>query len=227
MRRAEASSQASRNPLPEGDARQGLVQVHGVELLAVGLEAGYRIFPIKLAHLMTDLARLRVKAAQDAIEADDEVDAAEFGVELLQHAGGGAQHVLRSRDREDQTFVYGTKERETAVGVHVADRAAVVVAADLHDEGIGREAEGTEIVGQEPDGGGVFARRRLGVEFVDDAVLGVGRGDDELDGSGLEVLRLEYAEGELALDHHQDRCALGYPAAVQQLRTLEREAVAG
>ena len=48
--------------------------MHGVELLTVGLKASDRIFPIKLAHLMTDLARLRVKAAQDAIEAGTEPD---------------------------------------------------------------------------------------------------------------------------------------------------------
>ena len=40
---------------PEGDACQSLVEVHGVVLLAVGVEAGNRIFLIELIHLMTDL----------------------------------------------------------------------------------------------------------------------------------------------------------------------------
>ena len=41
------------------------------------------------------------------------------------------------------------------------------------------------------DGGGVFAGGRFGIEFIDDAVFSVGRGDDKLDRRRLEVLGFE------------------------------------
>ena len=92
--------------------------------------------------------RLGVKPAQDAIEANDEIDAAERRVELLNMLVGGAEHVARARDGENEAFVDGAKERQAAVRIHVADGAAVVVAANLHDERIGRKAERAEVVGQ-------------------------------------------------------------------------------
>ncbi len=52
-------------------------------------------------HLMTDLARFGVKPSQDAIEADDEIDAAERRVQLLQCALGGAENVARPRHGEN------------------------------------------------------------------------------------------------------------------------------
>ena len=139
---------------------------------------------------------------------------------------GGAENVARTGDGENQTFVDGAEERQAAVGVHVADRAAVVVAADLHHERVGREAEGAEIVGKQPDGRRILARRRLGVELVDDAVFRVGGGDDELDAGRLEVLRLEDAERIVALDHHQDGGAVRDGAVVDHDRALEAGAVA-
>ena len=62
---------------------------------------------------------------------------------------------------------------------------------------------------------------------MDDAVFGVGGGDDELDAGRLEVLRLEYAERIVALDHHQDRGAVRDLAVVDHDRALEADAVAG
>ena len=60
--------------------------MHGVVLLAIGVEAGDRVLLVQLIHLMADLTRLGVEPSQDAVEADDEVDAAERRVELLQSA---------------------------------------------------------------------------------------------------------------------------------------------
>ena len=53
--------------------------MHGVELLTVRMKTGHAETLINLFHFVTHLPA-RVKAAQNAIEAQDEIGAAESGI---------------------------------------------------------------------------------------------------------------------------------------------------
>ena len=131
--------------------------MHGIELFAVGVESGHAEAAVYFVDAVADLAALGIKPAQDTIEADDEIGAAEFSFDAFDRIKRGSHHVARAGHCKHEAFIDGAEERQAAVRVHIADRSAVVVAANFDDERIRGETEGAEFVGQEPDCRCVFA----------------------------------------------------------------------
>lgn len=124
--------------------------MHGVVLLAIGMEPGDGVFSIELIQLVADLPRFRVEAPEYAVEADDKIYSSEHGIEVLQHVFSRAQYVLRSGDSEYEPLIDGAEEGEAVVRVHVANRAAVIVATNFDHERIGGEAKGPKSSGIRP-----------------------------------------------------------------------------
>ena len=81
---------------------------------------------------MADLVRFCVEAPKYAVEADNKIYSSELGVEMLQHGLCRVQHVLGPRDREYEALIDGAEEGKAAIRVHVADRAAVIIAPYFH-----------------------------------------------------------------------------------------------
>src|SRR5262245_1359029 len=73
-------------PPPQRNPRQRLVEVHRPVLLAVSAEADDVVGAVELGHVAEHLAVARVEAAQEAIEAEHHVDAAETFADILERA---------------------------------------------------------------------------------------------------------------------------------------------
>ena len=101
--------------MAEGDAGEGLVEVHAAVLLAIGAEADDVVFAVELGHVAEDLAVLGVEPAQHAVEAEHQVDAADPLADVAQGGARRFHHVRRLGDRQDDAVVDGAEEGQRAV----------------------------------------------------------------------------------------------------------------
>src|SRR5271166_3642483 len=82
----------------DGDAGQSLIEMHGVVLFAISVEAHQVVLSVELAHAMLHLMNFRVQTAEHAFEGEDEIEAACLVVEPVQllfsrrHNVPGARH---------------------------------------------------------------------------------------------------------------------------------------
>ena len=89
-----------------------------------------------------------------------------------------------------------------------------------------REREHIELGVHDADRAGIFFRRRLSVDLLDDAPFDVGLGHHHLGGGGFEIIALEQAERQRRLQQDQDRSVGVGLAAVEDPRFLEAQPVA-
>jgi hypothetical protein len=96
--------------MTEGNAGKGLVQVHGLVLLAIGAEAKHVVFAINFREASHRLPVNRIETAKDAIETENDIRAAKPGFDFLKCCVRGFHEIDSTGNREHDPIVNGAEE---------------------------------------------------------------------------------------------------------------------
>ncbi len=201
--------------------------MHRRELFAVGVEADDPLGAIEIGHRLRRLLALGRKAPQNAIETQIEIDFAELPFDALEQSVEALHRVETSGGGEHEPLVDRAEKAQRAVRIDPLDRADKKLAPDTDQHGMRGEGKGVEGRVEDAADAGVFLGGRLGVELLDDALLGVGFGDDHLDRGRLVIVVTEGFERQIGRHQRQNGRVGQRPAVVDDEGLFEPEAVAG
>ena len=196
-----------------GDPGEGLVDMHAIELLSVGVEADHLLAAEKRGGSLRVTADLQLQAPQEAVATDGQqrrsealVEAAELRLQVGQQRAGAHRG-------ENDAVLHRTVERQAQVLVGLLDRAHVIAFVDPHRQRMRGEQGEIQRLRRHPDQPGVFQRSRLGVEFVDPPAAAVGAGHHQLLGARHHVMGGEDLEVQPGVDQHH-HCRPGMELAL-------------
>src|SRR5262245_23005035 len=118
--------------------------MHRAILFAIGVEADDTMALQHLRYNEAFLFLLGLEPAQDAVEAQDEIDRTQFSGKAAQSLIEIPRYVIAVGDGEDETLVDAAIEPQRAILLHLLNRAHVIFAADPDHDWIGSEGRRAE-----------------------------------------------------------------------------------
>src|SRR5574343_1725680 len=211
----------------DGNAGKSLVDVDTAVLLAVGAEADRVVAPEQFADRFLELFLSDFQVAQDAVAAKGQRRRADFLAEIGESLLEVGIDVAAARHAQHDAFLDRAVEGQRAVRIGLLDRADVIGAVEHDDHRRRREMIGGQGIDRDAEHPRIFLGGRQAVDFLDDAVFGIGLGDDQALVFADEVLGLEDAHRQRRADQQQDGAVVVKGPVVEDLGADKFQIVAG
>src|SRR5690606_12085417 len=134
--RASRSTTAPPSRPTNGDTGEGLVDVHAIDLLSVGVEADHLLAPEKSRNLLADAIGLDFQAAQEAVAANGEQRRPEALFEPPEQRFEIGHQRAGLHGRQHDAVLHRAVEGQAQVVVYLLDRAHVVLLVDTYRQGM-------------------------------------------------------------------------------------------